>query len=367
MSTVGAGIFFDGLTSARHPVAVEIGTDGVEISAPSGGLLAAWRFSEIATLATPKGVLRLGRTNSKEAARLEIRDTALATELMGRAKRLGRGGLTDRRTRYKVAGLGIVAVVSLVASAIWGVPFVADRVAPLLPVTAEIRLGDAVDGQIRRMLGADNSDKPFECGAESGHEAGRAAFNKLIGALEGASDLPMPVHAAVVRTPVANAIALPGGRVYLFEGLLAQAQSPDEVAGVLGHELGHVAHRDGTKNVLEAGGMSVLFGMLLGDFSGGSAAVMAAQTVLRSASSRDKEAAADRFGAELMSKLGAEPTALGKMLKRLSGKGTQMPHFLLDHPDAEERSAAIAQVAPPAVKKPLLTASEWVALKRICS
>jgi hypothetical protein len=367
MSNVGAGIFFDGLTSARHPVTVALGTDAVEISAPGGGILAAWRFSEIAPLTTPKGVLRLGRANSKDAARLEIRDAALATELMGRAKRLDRSGLTGRGTRYKVAGLGIAAVVSLVASAIWGVPFVAERIAPRLPVTAEIRLGDAVDGQIRRFLGAGSSDKPFECGAEPGHEAGRTAFNKLIGALEGAADLPMPVHAAVVRTPVANAIALPDGRVYVFEGLLALAQSPDEVAGVIGHELGHVAHRDGTKNVLEAGGMSVLFGMLLGDFTGGGAAVMAAQVVLRSANSRDKEAAADRFGAELMSRVGADPNALGKMLQRLSGKGTQVPHFLLDHPDAEERSAAIAMVEPPAVKKPLLTTSEWVALKRICS
>ena len=367
MSTIGGGIFFDGLSNARRPVAVALGTDAVEISAPGGGILAAWRFSEIAPLATPKGVLRLGRTNNKDAARLEIRDAALASELMGRSKRLNRSGLTDWRTRYKVAALGITAVVSLVASAIWGVPFVAERVAPRLPVTAEVRLGDAVDGQVRRMLGAGNSDKPFECGNEPGHEAGKAAFNKLIAALEGASDLPVPVRAAVLRTPVVNAIALPGGRVYLLDGLLAQAQSPDEVAGVLGHELGHVAHRDGTKSVLEAGGISVLFGMLLGDFTGGSAAVMAAQVALRSANSREKEAAADRFGAELISKLGAEPSALGKMLQRLSGKGTQIPHFLLDHPDAEQRSAAIAQVAPPAVKKPLLTTSEWVALKRICS
>jgi hypothetical protein len=366
MSTFGSGIFFDGLTNARHPVAVALGADAVEISSPGGGVLAAWRFSEISALATPKGVLRLGRTNSKHAARLEIRDAALATTLMARAKRLSRSGLTDSGTRYKVAALGMAAVVSLVASTVWGVPFVAERLAPRLPVAVELHLGDAVDGQIRRMLGAGNSDKPFECGNEPGHEAGQAAFNKLMAALESASSLPVPVRAAVLRTPLENAIALPGGRVYLFNGLLAQAQSPDELAGVLGHELGHVAHRDGTKNVLEAGGISVLFGMLLGDFTGGGAAVMAAQIVLQSANSRDKEAAADKFGAELTSKLGAEPSALGNMLQRLSGRETQIPHFLLDHPDAKERSAAIAQVAPPAVKKPLLTTSEWVALKRIC-
>lgn len=371
MSTVGTGIFFDGLTSARHTVAVTLAPDAVEISAPSGGILAAWPLSEIAPLTAPEGVLRLGRAKGKGAARLEIHDASLATELMGRAKRPDRSGLTDRRTRAKVAGLGLAAVLSLVASAIWGVPFVAERIAPRLPATAELRLGEAVDVQIRRMLGAGTGDKPFECGAGPDHEAGRAAFDKLIGTLENAADLPLPLRAAVVRTPAANAIALPGGRVYLFQGLLAKAQSPDEIAGVLGHELGHVAHRDGTKSVLEAGGLSVLFGMLLGDFTGASAAIMAAQVVLRSANSRDKEAAADTFGAELVSKVGGNPKALAALLERLSGTGTQGPHFLLDHPEAKERAAAIgqvaAQVAAPAVTKPLLTMPEWAALKRICS
>jgi hypothetical protein len=367
MSTIGSGIFFDGFSNARRVVAVALGTNAVEITAPAGSVLAAWPFSEIAPLTTPEGVLRLGRANSKDTARLEIRDASLAAELLGRAKRPDRSGLTDCRTRAKVACWGIAAVLSLTASAIWGVPFVAERVAPRLPVTAEMRLGDAVDVQIRRALDAGSGGKPFQCGAGPGHDAGRAAFNKLTGALENAAELPMPVHFEVVRSPIVNAIALPGGRVYLFEGLLNQARSPDEIAGVLAHELGHVAHRDGTKKVLEAGSMSLLFGMLLGDFTGGGAAAAAAQIVLNASNSRDKEAAADEFGALLLSKIGGDPRALARMLERLAGSGTQTPHFLLDHPEAKERTAAIEGVAPAAVGRQLLTTQEWAALKRICS
>ena len=54
------------------------------------------------------------------------------------------------------------------------------------------------------------------------------------------------VQSAVLATPVPNAFALPGGKVYLFSGLLAKAQNPDEIAGVLAHELGHLRHRDNT-------------------------------------------------------------------------------------------------------------------------
>src|SRR5262249_58436306 len=133
----------------------------------------------------------------------------------------------------------------------------------------------------------------------------------LVSALEAAAELPLPVRPLVVRRPDVNAITLPGGRIYVFEGLLTKANSVDEVAGVLGHEIGHVAHRDGTKSVLEAAGLSLLFGMLLGDFTGGGAVVIAARTVLQTAYSRTAEAAADEFGARLMDKLGGDPRALG--------------------------------------------------------
>jgi Zn-dependent protease with chaperone function len=130
---------------------------------------------------------------------------------------------------------------------------------------------------------------------------------------------------------------------------------------------GHVAHRDGAKSILRAGGLSFLFGMLLGDFTGGTAAVIAAKVVLQSSNSRDIEAQADAYGAELMRRIGGDPHALGAILMRIAGKTDGVPHFLLSHPESQERAAAIDQIARPAVLKPLLTPQEWAALKSICS
>ncbi len=89
--------------------------------------------------------------------------------------------------------------------------------------------------------------------------------------------MPIPLKSAVVRRPEANAIALPGGHIYVFQGLIDKAETPDELAGVIAHEIGHVAHRDGTRSVLQAAGLSFLFGMLLGDFVGGGAVIFAGQ------------------------------------------------------------------------------------------
>jgi Zn-dependent protease with chaperone function len=372
MTTSGTGIFYDGLTSDRRKVAVEIGGDAIEVRTPDGALLARWYFADISPLAASAGVLRIGLANATVAARLEILDQGLAATLLARTKPSNRTGLTDRRTRAKVVALSLAAIATLVGGAIWGVPLLAERIAPHLPVALEMRLGAVIDAQVRQALGASTAGKPFECGTGDSPRAvaARAAFAKLVGALEAPAELPLPLRALVVRRADVNAITLPGGRIYVFDGLLNKANSVDEVAGVLGHEIGHVAHRDGTKSVLETAGLSFLFGMLLGDFTGGGAVIIAAKTVLRTAYSRTAEAAADEFGARLMSKVGGDPHALGAILLRISGiSGTAavVPHFLLDHPAAQERADAMAKIAKPVPTGALLTPPEWEALKSICT
>src|SRR6266566_287743 len=96
-------------------------------------------------------------------------------------------GLTsDRRTRAKVVAYSLAAIVTLVGGAIWGVPLIADRIAPHLPVALEMRLGAAVDAQVRQALGAATGGKPLECGAGDSAKAAvaRAASAKLVAALE---------------------------------------------------------------------------------------------------------------------------------------------------------------------------------------
>jgi Zn-dependent protease with chaperone function len=111
----------------------------------------------------------------------------------------------------------------------------------------------------------------------------------------------------------------------------------------------------------------LLFGMLLGDFTGGGAVVIATRTVLQTAYSRQAEAAADEFGARLMYKVGGDPHALGTILLRISGKPGAAPHFLLDHPEAQERADAIDRIPQPTPIGALLTPAEWSALKSICA
>src|SRR5712691_5473850 len=270
-------------------------------------------------MSADEGMLRLGRIGNPVLARLEIHDSELATSIDDLAATVDRTGATERRGRTKVVAWSTAAVVSLVLVGIFGVPAIADRLTPFVPNAVERRFGEAVDAQVRSMLDTGRKGQALECGHADAEKQGRAALDRLVGRLEAAASLAMPLKVAVLRKPEANAIALPGGHIYVFEGLISKAQGPDEVAGVVAPEIGHVAHRDGTRSVLQAAGLSFLFGMVLGDFVGGGAVIIATKALLQTSYSREVERRADAFGSELMTTLGGDPRALGAILVRIDG------------------------------------------------
>jgi Zn-dependent protease with chaperone function len=367
----GSAVYFNGASSARNEVAVEAGATALRIlggaMADRGHLLDEWSYAELQRMSAPEGVLRLGRRGETLLARLEIRAPDLVAAIEDRAEALDRGGAADRRLRRKVVALSLAAAASLIVTAVFGLPALASRIIPFIPRAVDHKLGDAIDRNIRGALDPQHLGAAFACGAAPGETAGRAALDKLVGKLEAAAALPFALQVEVVRRAEPNAIALPGGRIYVDQGLIAKAQSPDELAGVLAHEIGHVAHRDGTRTVLQTAGLSFLFGMMLGDFVGGGAVVIAARTVLKSSYSRRVEAAADAYSVDLMGKAGGDPHALAVILGRIVGDKNEGMKLLLDHPETKNRIAAIDRVAVIGTPVALLDAADWSALKQICA
>jgi Zn-dependent protease with chaperone function len=346
MMTAGSGIFFDGVRSTRQDVMVDLEPHGLRVRAADGMLLAEWPYDELETVSPPDRPLRVGRIGSALLARLEIGDPELAAVIDERSLPVDRSGGSERRLRARVILWTFAATASLLIVAVFGLPRIAMRLTPLVPYSLERALSVPIDAQIRANLAKERTGTAFECGHAALENDGRAAFDKLVHRLETAASLPIPLDVRVVRRPEANAIALPGGRVYVFQGLIEKASTPDELAGVIAHEIGHVAHRDGTRTLLESAGLSLLFGMLLGDFVGGGAVVLAAQTLLQTSYTREVETAADAYAVELMTSIGGDPRALGGFLLRIAG--TAMA------PSLGER-------------RPVVAESEWAALKRICS
>ena len=367
--TFGQAIYFDGVTGVRRTATVELGRTAMEISAPDGEALAAWRYGELATYSAPDDMLRVGPAAGP--ARLEIRDRDLAATFTARAGRIPQPGAVEPRTRLKVVAGSLAAVAAALLVAMFGGPPMIERMAPLVPLGVEQRLAVSIDSTFRASLARDHGDG-FECGLGPNGQASRAAFDKLVGRVETAAGLPFPGRAAIVRRPDDNATSLAAGHVYVYAGLIKVVETPDELAAVMAHEMGHVAHRDLMRKVTQPVGLWFLFGPLIGDVTGATA-VVAMHTVLLPSYSREREAEADAFSAELMLKLGRDPRALGTYLLRHADSSRSIAKIVLrNHPDQRERAAAIAAIASAAPSRgdgtaaPLLTAAEWAALKRIC-
>nr|WP_244635821.1 M48 family metallopeptidase [Chthonobacter albigriseus] len=172
----------------------------------------------------------------------------------------------------------------------------------------------------------------------------------------------------IVDHPMENALAFLGGRVIVFRGLLEAVQSPDELTGVIAHEFGHVAARDSLVKIIEAAGLGFVFGYVLGDFTGGTAVVLAAQAIVSSAYSREAEAAADAFAARRMMALGGDPLASIQLIERIEGVGDAGDASPFDsHPVTEERGAAVrALAAGYTARGPLLSLADQKVLQATC-
>ena len=350
----GSAVFFDGGSSRRHQVTL-VFTDRLELHETAEPTI-AWCYDDIRRADGPSGVLRLRCVTAPALARLEIRDAAVAAELISRCARLDEQA-PGRHGVGAIVGWSLAAAASIVAVILFGVPLAADRLTPLVPQALERRMGEAADVQVKALFG----------GKICSGAAGQQAFSKLVDRLRETAGLDNSVQALVMATPVPNAFALPGGRIYLFRGLLAKAENPDEIAGVLAHELGHLKHRDGTRNLIYNGGTSFLIGLLFGDITGSGALIFVSRTLVSSSYSRDAEQDADTFAVDVMHRLGRSPKGLGELLFRVTGKeGDRNLSILANHPLTEDRLARMRAEDRPPSGPPLLTDAEWLALKAVC-
>lgn len=356
-----AAIFYDGITSRRHMVEVSLHPEGLAIFTAEGRLAETWPYGALRRIegfgGTGLALTRVPEPGSTAEPRLEIADAAFASSLSARAPLTLTHGAASRRERRHVVLWAMAAAVSLLGLAYIGLPAIAGRLAPLVPAGAETRLGAAMEPQIRQMFGrAKTCTNP----------AGVAALASLVQRYEAVAGLHVPLKVVVLDHSMVNAFALPGGYIYVMNGLIQKARGPDEVAGVLGHEIGHVRYRHGLQSAIESGGLGFLLGTVFGDFAGGTAVLIASRALLQNAFSRDAEREADLFGVDLMLKAGGDPAGLAGFFGSIEGASGALA-WLATHPANAERIAAIRAAARDrALAGVALTPEQWTALRAIC-
>jgi predicted Zn-dependent protease len=161
-------------------------------------------------------------------------------------------------------------------------------------------------------------------------------------AIASASGLNRPWETTVFKDETANAFALPGGKIGVHTGLLKVAQTPGQLAAVLGHEVGHVIARHGNERMSESfatqGGLSII-SAILNEKSGSqynllmSGLGLGVEYGLTLPHSRTQESEADDIGLELMAKAGFDPREAIRLWENMEhAGGGNVPEFLSTHP-----------------------------------
>ena len=298
-------------------------------------------------------------------ARLTVDDPGMIQELKSRCRNLKRKDLKEGTGRKIVvrAGAAIDAIALMILDIL---PAMATTLARLIPIEREIAYGKSVVGQMERFLGG-SEPGALLCSNPDGLEALNAMEDRLLKTTETIYDL----NIVVFNHRMVNAFAAPGGQIVIMRGLLDRAKDADEVAAVLAHEIGHVEARDVTRNALRAAGSAGLLSMVLGDFAGGSAVVLAADHTLNASYTRAAEAQADVYGMNMLRDANVSVHAMSGFFQGLSdleGSGPKVPSYLRSHPETSSRAEAAREFAQGQIgTRSVISDKHWADLKNICS
>ena len=247
--------------------------------------------------------------------------------------------------QFRAAWLAGAVLLAAVAAACARNPVTGSRELVFMSQSQEADLGRQADAQIRSEMGVYDDAALQEYVTSIGNE---------LAAVSHRPDLPW--RFTVLDSPVVNAFAVPGGYIYLTRGLLAYLNDEAELAGVLGHEIGHVTARHSVQAYSRAAGaqMGLLLGQVfvpamrprygapgVGDAAGQGLGLLFLKF------GRDDERQADRLGAEYAVASGWDPHGVGDMLTTLGRiadttdrRGT--PNWLATHPEPADRVAGMA-------------------------
>lgn len=365
----------DGRTAGSVRVQLRLGEAGIEILSTGerrGALV--WPYAELRCGVplrsdAPDVLLSLAPDGTQT---LFVADPAFSSALLPRAR-----GLSQARQRLHGMrpGLATVAVVVAAASAVWLLELhPAQTIARLMPQQTREVMG--------RNVIASLAGKVKQCETAPG----RVALGRLTQRLaEAASPKPMPVRVVMLDWGLVNAFAAPGGQIILTRGLVQKAGSPDEVAGVLAHELGHALELHPETGLVRAMGLSAAAQLIFAGSTGTATNIGLLLTQLRYTRSNEREA--DAHALRVLKGAGISAKGFGDFFERIEPKLPTTPakeddknkgepktgfgtliltsEILRTHPLTADRLAAVrAQPAYPAT--PALSDADWRALREMC-
>ena len=359
------GAYFDGRSAARTEVAVRVTDEGLQITGLPGGDTFWYHYEiRLADAMAPGDPVRIERVSVGDE--IVISDPALRDPLIfalgphARPSPMAQHGWGLGKQILALAGAATAFVAVLY---LWLIPWAARRVAAEVPLQWEERLGKVLvttlTQQQRTCAGAtrDAALERMVATLTADGRGGRYTFN-----------------VTVLDDSMVNALAAPGGQIVFFRGLIDAAETPEELAGVMAHELQHVVLGHGTAGILRQIPIQLLLSAVAGSGSVGDQAFGVAATLGNLGYARRDESEADRQGMAMLQAAGVGTSGMVTFMGRLSTLNKReadpgMMTYLSTHPASADRANVLGELAATQqyIPRPLLTDEEWAAVRAPCA
>lgn len=241
----------------------------------------------------------------------------------------------SKRTMWRNALIAIASLVAVGAFVIWLLGALAEWLVDWVPTSVDVALGEQNWEELA---------PPATHCSDPGPLAYVEALTEPL--LAHAGD-EFEFRFVVVDSAEVNAFALPGGFVTINMGLLDAAQTGEEVAAVIGHEMTHVTERHGMRGVMRKVGGLAFVAMIFGGTDFETIAYLA-EGLAGQAFSRDQEREADEGGRTMLMAAGIDPIGMATFFERLEAEQGQLPgavHLLSTHPNPGERAETTRAIA----------------------
>ena len=365
-----AGSLFDGRSSQKHLVDVELTPQAIILKAP-GDKPIRWAYPQLRWAAdTSPFHIEHCAEGDEGLETLVVDDPDFYRSVLEIAPKSFSSRENESKFNWKLYSVGILVLIFSAYVFIKTVPsFLADQMVEKIPIEWEVTVGQS----ILKMLPV--AQKPDQ-------EVIKVLQDTVDILKQSLQGTPPPYDLKVYILPVeqVNALALPGGPIVIFEGLLYKAESPEELAGVLAHEIQHILLRHSTRGILRNMAESMLVTIFLGDMNSVMEGIVQLAGQLETLGlSREMEAEADQKGMELILSANIDPHGMIRIFEKLMqeeskelpqgktvSKENDFSSYFSTHPSGQNRLARLEKQMNSHANKtwtPLFPNLDWNEIK----
>jgi len=274
-----------------------------------------------------QSIVRCG-TYPVQTIEVNEKEFADKLELMIREKERSWFGRFMSKNQWRMIRMLTIFIVLVVSAYIWLVPFLAERLAKRVPISYEEQLGDGLYTAVKPTFAID-ADKT-------------AYINDFFRELN--IDSKYNIRITVVKENIANAFAMPGGNIIVYDKILADMKGYEELAALLSHEFTHVEEKHTTRSLFRQQASSLFISIIFGDVGTiGNVIVGSADDLKGLSYSRKLEKDADLNGVKILNERKIDCNGFVHLFELLEQEiaqtGGEPTEWINSHPDIEKRIA----------------------------